>query len=214
MLVDNDANLGALAESAYGAGRRREDLVYLMLSSGIGAGLMLRGRLYRGSRGVAGELGHVLVDPRGRRLPLRQPRLPGDRRAAALVELLRRSHGPLTVRRCSPGARRRPRLPARDRRRRPGRRRAAGRTCQLLNPDLVVVGGELPSRATCCSTACESVSALRAPGGARARAIVRASGERAEVLGALALAGRRGRVDAGLDFPHLSINEQEGSPFH
>ena len=64
VLVDNDANLGALAEAAYGAGRGAEDFVYVMLSSGIGAGLILHGRLC-GSAGLAGELGHVLVDPDG-----------------------------------------------------------------------------------------------------------------------------------------------------
>ncbi len=82
VLVDNDANLGALAEAAYGAGRDADDLLYLMVSSGIGAGLVLNGRLYRGALGLAGEIGHVLVDPGGAGLPLRQPRLPGDGRLA------------------------------------------------------------------------------------------------------------------------------------
>ena len=63
--VDNDANLGALAEATLGAGRGATDLVYLMVSSGIGAGLVLDGRLYRGARGTAGEIGHVLVDEHG-----------------------------------------------------------------------------------------------------------------------------------------------------
>src|SRR5829696_217670 len=65
VMVDNDANLGALAEAAFGAGRDAGDLVYLKVSSGIGAGLILNGRLYRGSAGLAGEVGHVLVDPNG-----------------------------------------------------------------------------------------------------------------------------------------------------
>ena len=82
ILVDNDANLAALAEAAFGAGRDAKDLVYLMISSGIGAGLVLNGRLYRGAEGLAGELGHVLVDADGPGLPLRQPRLPGDRSPA------------------------------------------------------------------------------------------------------------------------------------
>ena len=60
--------------------RGATDLVYLKVSSGIGAGLILGGRLYRGAAGMAGEIGHVLVDPEGARLPLRQPRLPGDAR--------------------------------------------------------------------------------------------------------------------------------------
>ena len=45
VMVDNDANLGALAEAAFGAGRDAGDLIYLKVSSGIGAGLILNGRL-------------------------------------------------------------------------------------------------------------------------------------------------------------------------
>ncbi len=63
--VGNDANLGALAERAFGAGRDVEDLVYIRLSAGLGAGLILGGRPYAGAVGIAGELGHVLSDPRG-----------------------------------------------------------------------------------------------------------------------------------------------------
>src|SRR5204862_477989 len=51
--LDNDANLGALAESVLGAGRDAQEMTYLMLSSGIGAGLILGGRLYRGAGGTA-----------------------------------------------------------------------------------------------------------------------------------------------------------------
>lgn len=63
--VDNDANLGALAEHTWGAGRDSADLVYVKLATGIGAGIVLDGRLYRGSVGTAGELGHVTLDARG-----------------------------------------------------------------------------------------------------------------------------------------------------
>ena len=59
--VDNDANLGALAEVSFGAGRGLADVIYVMVSSGIGAGLVLGGRLHRGVTGFAGELGHVRV---------------------------------------------------------------------------------------------------------------------------------------------------------
>src|ERR671917_2300835 len=57
ILVDNDANLGALAEAAFGAARDASDMIYLKVASGIGAGLLLNGRLYRGTGGLAGELG-------------------------------------------------------------------------------------------------------------------------------------------------------------
>lgn len=63
--VDNDANLGALGEYVWGAGRDCADLVYVKLATGIGAGIVLDGRLYRGSAGTAGEIGHVTLDARG-----------------------------------------------------------------------------------------------------------------------------------------------------
>jgi predicted NBD/HSP70 family sugar kinase/biotin operon repressor len=63
--VDNDANLGALAEISFGAGRGLKDVLYVMASSGIGAGIVLGGQLHRGVTGLAGELGHVLVRPDG-----------------------------------------------------------------------------------------------------------------------------------------------------
>ncbi|MGC9666530.1 ROK family protein [Planosporangium sp. 12N6] len=63
--VDNDANLGALAEYVWGAGRGCPDLVYVKIATGIGAGIVLDGRLYRGADGTAGELGHVTLDARG-----------------------------------------------------------------------------------------------------------------------------------------------------
>ena len=63
--LDNDANLGALAEVTLGAARDARNAVYVMVSSGIGAGLIVDGRPYRGGRGMAGEVGHVLVDETG-----------------------------------------------------------------------------------------------------------------------------------------------------
>jgi predicted NBD/HSP70 family sugar kinase len=63
--VDNDANLGALAEYVWGAGRGCVDLAYVKIATGIGAGIVLDGRLYRGAAGTAGELGHVTLDARG-----------------------------------------------------------------------------------------------------------------------------------------------------
>lgn len=63
--LENDANLAALAELHHGAGRGSRNLVYLTWSTGIGAGLVLDGRLFAGSHGLAGELGHVIVEPDG-----------------------------------------------------------------------------------------------------------------------------------------------------
>jgi predicted NBD/HSP70 family sugar kinase len=63
--VDNDANLGALAEVTLGAGRNARFAAYVSISSGIGAGIVVDGRPYHGHRGTAGEIGHVVVDPQG-----------------------------------------------------------------------------------------------------------------------------------------------------
>ncbi len=63
--VDNDANLGALGEWRWGAGAQVRDLVYLKVSTGVGAGLVVDGRLYRGAGHTAGEIGHTVLDPGG-----------------------------------------------------------------------------------------------------------------------------------------------------
>jgi glucokinase-like ROK family protein len=64
--IDNDANLGALAEYFWGAGRGVKNLVYIKLGYGIGAGFVLGGQIYRGSAGIAGELGHIPIDLNGK----------------------------------------------------------------------------------------------------------------------------------------------------
>lgn len=63
--VDNDANLGALAEHQRGAGRGHDNMVFVKVSSGLGAGLILNGELFRGAHGTAGELGHLTFDEQG-----------------------------------------------------------------------------------------------------------------------------------------------------
>ena len=67
VFVDNDANLGAVAEHRWGQAVGVDDFVYLKVGTGIGAGLMVGGSIYRGSTGVAGEIGHIVVDPQGDR---------------------------------------------------------------------------------------------------------------------------------------------------
>src|SRR6185295_13408391 len=61
--VENDASLGALGEWMWGAGRGAQDLAYLKLATGIGAGLIVGGRPYGGSGGTAGEIGHTIIAP-------------------------------------------------------------------------------------------------------------------------------------------------------
>lgn len=63
--VDNDANLCALAEVAEGAARGLEHVVYVNVSQGVGAGVVIGGRLFRGANGNAGEIGHIGLDERG-----------------------------------------------------------------------------------------------------------------------------------------------------
>jgi glucokinase len=64
--LDNDANAAALGEHRFGAGRGVDQLVYLTVSTGVGGGVILDGRLRRGANGNAAELGHVSIDYRGR----------------------------------------------------------------------------------------------------------------------------------------------------
>jgi glucokinase len=66
-VVDNDANAAAWAEACLGAGAGRRDLLVLTVGTGIGAGLILGGRLHRGATGIGGEAGHIIVDPGGPR---------------------------------------------------------------------------------------------------------------------------------------------------
>ena len=65
--MDNDANLGALAEHWWGVGQGIGEFAYLKLGTGVGAGLILDGEIYRGAFGIAGEIGHTAIDPNGPR---------------------------------------------------------------------------------------------------------------------------------------------------
>lgn len=197
--VDNDANLGALAESRYGAAQGCRDAVYIRVSHGVGAGLILDGHVFRGHAGTAGEIGHVTIDENG---PVCRC---GNRgcletfvRAPVLLELLRPSHGTLVLRdvialatQGDPGCRR----VIADAGRHIGV--AAASVVNLLNPQRIVVGGALadagdllldPLRAAvdrlAISTAAASLQVVRG-----------ALAERAEVLGAIALALDQVRVD-------------------
>jgi glucokinase-like ROK family protein len=192
VMVDNDANLGALAEAAFGAGRDAGDLIYLKVSSGIGAGLILNGRLYRGSAGLAGELGHVLVDPDG--IVCRcgnRGCLETVAATGALVDLLRRSHGEdLTVEAMLDAARDGDlgcRRVIHDAGRALGQ--VVATLLNVLNPELLVVGGDLAGAgALLLDGMRESVGRAALPEAARrAQIVAGVLGDRAQVLGALAL---------------------------
>jgi glucokinase len=66
VVVENDANASAWAEVRFGAARGHEHVIFVAIGTGIGAGIVLDGRLYRGRWGMAGEPGHVRVVPDGR----------------------------------------------------------------------------------------------------------------------------------------------------
>lgn len=63
--VENDANLGALAEHRTGAARGHDSCVYVKISSGVGAGVVLGSEIFRGAAGFAGEIGHLTLDDQG-----------------------------------------------------------------------------------------------------------------------------------------------------
>ena len=64
-LIENDVNAAAYGEWRFGFHKEGSDIVALYLGTGVGGGLILKGRLYRGSRGVGGEIGHITLNPHG-----------------------------------------------------------------------------------------------------------------------------------------------------
>jgi glucokinase len=67
IFIENDANAAALGEYLFGAGRGSRDMVYMTISTGIGGGIIMDGRLIEGIVGTAGELGHMTIDWHGDR---------------------------------------------------------------------------------------------------------------------------------------------------
>lgn len=65
VVMDNDANVAALGEARFGAGRGCASLLYITVSTGVGGGWILNGEIYRGANELAGEIGHVVIDPQG-----------------------------------------------------------------------------------------------------------------------------------------------------
>jgi predicted NBD/HSP70 family sugar kinase len=190
--VDNDANLGALGEVTYGAGQGLSDVIYVRLTSGIGSGLILGGRLHHGANGFAGELGHVQVQADGvvcrcgnrgcletvaadgSLLALLRPAHGDDLTVRGMLELV--ASGDLGARRVFNDA-----------------GRALGRVladlCNHLNPAAIIVGGELSAAVgPLLDGIRESVHRYAQPSVADAVEVKPGVlGERAEVLGALAL---------------------------
>jgi predicted NBD/HSP70 family sugar kinase len=65
VFVDNDANLGALAEFWWGEHRDEDNLAFIKMAAGIGMGYIINGEIYHGATGVAGEIGHISMEPDG-----------------------------------------------------------------------------------------------------------------------------------------------------
>lgn len=145
VIVENVGNLGALAEVTWGAGRGAQVAVYIKLDAGVGAGFVLGGRLFRGACGTAAEFGHMTVDPSG---PICRC---GNRgcletyvSVPALLDQLRPHDDAASaadvVKSATDGNRACLRVLT-DAGRRVGA--AVAIICNLLNPDRVIIGGEL-----------------------------------------------------------------------
>lgn len=191
-VVDNDANLGALAEWSWGAARGVRDLVYIKVSTGIGAGIVADGRLYRGASGTAGEIGHITVDPSGpscrcgnrgclemdASVPMVLERVSASHGKAItldrVVELL--AAGDVPAHRAVQGAGQSIGL-------------AVAGLFNLLNPAMVVIGGELARAGdVLLDSIGDVVRRVAVPSAvANARIVSSELGGRAQALGALAV---------------------------
>jgi predicted NBD/HSP70 family sugar kinase len=191
--IDNDANMGARGEQHFGAARGCRDFIYVKASHGIGAGLVLGGQTYRGTLGIAGEIGHTQLPDAsswcrcGNRGCLEtvvsitevRRQLAHVQLEPAELSLAPLAGNPLAARVIG----------------------AAGRTlgrvladmCNALNPEAIIVGGELGTAgAPLLAGIRESIERFAQPAAAHAVRIRAAELElRAELLGAIATAAAR-----------------------
>jgi predicted NBD/HSP70 family sugar kinase len=192
VLVDNTANFAALGELKCGALQGVQHGVYIKLSHGVGAGLILNGELFRGAAGTAGEIGHLTIDENG---PICRC---GNRGcletyigARGLLEALAASHGPLSLRDVitraldgDAGCRR----VLEDAGRHLGV--AVAGLVNLVNPEVIVLGGQLSTVGSIITTPMRASLERCAIPSAAASVVVRASelGTDADVIGALVAA--------------------------
>ncbi len=197
--VDNDANLGALGEWTWGAARGRSEVVYVKAATGIGGALIVGARPYVGASGTAGEIGHTIVDPAG---PVCRC---GNRGCLemlagtdAVLDALRPARGEqlglgdviALVEAGDAGCRR----VVADVGRSIGA--ALATVCNIVNPECIVVGGDLSAAR---DVLLDPPRAAVRRGAIRSAArdvdvVCGALGDRAEVLGAVALALRSGAM--------------------
>lgn len=195
VVVDNDANLGALAELTWGVARGRDDVVYIKVASGVGAGIITGGRIHHGHIGVAGELGHLTMDENGAVCRCgNRGCLETVASVGVVLELLRQRHGPhLTITEAVRMAVEGDVACARvigDIGRNVGV--AAANVCNLLNPSVVVIGGTLvPAGEILMEPLRGALQRFAIPAvGASTEVEASTLGRRAESLGAVALALR------------------------
>lgn len=67
VLIENDANAAALGENWLGAGKGSKSMVCITLGTGVGGSIVINGEIFHGATGVAGELGHITIDPKGKK---------------------------------------------------------------------------------------------------------------------------------------------------
>ena len=216
--VENDANLGALAEHTWGAGRGCANFAYLKLATGIGVGLVLEGRLYHGAGGTAGEIGHTMIDESGDICRC------GNRGcletlagAPAIVGLLSRSLGEQleleqVIERAADGDLGCRRVLA-DAGRHIGV--AVATLCNLVNPERIVVGGSVGTAGDLVLEPLRESVRLRVIQSAAedVEVVPGELGERAELLGAVALVLHEASpVITGLDM--AAVQTKEGADAH
>jgi predicted NBD/HSP70 family sugar kinase len=190
--VENDANLGALAELVWGAAQGRSEVAYIKVSTGIGAGLISGGRLHHGVGGTAGEVGHTLVAEGGAvcRCGNRGclETLASARAIAELLSTSRREE--ISTRRLlelsAAGDQAAQRLIG-DAGRAIGL--AVANLCNVLNPECVIVGGDLSAAGEVLLEPIRQAVRRNAIPSAVGDVEIASGvlGERAELLGALAL---------------------------
>lgn len=225
--IQNDANAAALGEFWFGAGQGCKNLLYVTVSTGIGGGWILNGRLYTGADGLAGEIGHTLVQPGG--LPCacgrrgcleaeaagpaiaRQARLSlsgAGADAAALLNLAGGNPEAITAqmvgRAAAAGNQFSKQILSRA-----GARLGTGlaNAINLLNPERVILGGGVTAAGPVWWQAVRRAAQAAAMPGMRVNIIPAALGHDAPLWGAVALAGMAITPD-GRYFSH----EQQKSP--
>lgn len=189
--IENDANLGALAEYRMGAARGCRSAFYVKVSSGVGGGLILDGQLFRGADGTAGEIGHLSLDEQGpvcrcgsrgcletyaatgSAIALMESRLPG----ATLDELIELADtGDVAARRVFEDA---------------GLHIGWGMAAvtNLINPEVVVIGGDMAKAGELLLEATRTGLRRHAVADVASTPVVAAAlGDRASLLGAVLLA--------------------------